>query len=78
MSRSSRKNHRSRGRRTHGATPAHWLNLGLSILVLILLILGIQTLGNGTAGCFMHLTAPHTADVPDVVEMPIESVNTAN
>lgn len=57
----TRKKRRNRGSRARGASPSHWLNLGLTIMVLGLLLLGIQVLGDGTASCFMQITTPPTA-----------------
>ena len=53
-----RRRTKRRGRRTRAAKPAHYMNLALFAVTLLVILFGIRALGSGTASCFMDATAP--------------------
>ncbi|MFT7620861.1 MAG: cytochrome b561 [Myxococcota bacterium] len=50
-----------RRRRTR-ITSLHWFNLLLYMIMLVLLLVGIATMGDGTASCFYEVAGPVSSD----------------
>ena len=41
-----------------GTSSAHWLNLALYILVLVIVLIGLRSLGSGASSCFFEVAGP--------------------